>query len=144
MEIPVIVVDDEPTDRYIAKRVLRKSGLSEKVIEVESGDRFLELIDDQERLRRECGGCPPPTLVLLDINMPRVNGFDVLEGLKKRYSEGDQKPTCFVVMMFTSSGNPRDREQALRYEFVKDYVVKPLDPEQVERIATHFAVAEKG
>ncbi len=70
MKIPVTVVDDEQVDRYTVRRRLSRHGGFRDVVEVESGDRFLDV---------HCSGASDietdglPLLILMDINMPGRN-----------------------------------------------------------------------
>jgi two-component system, chemotaxis family, chemotaxis protein CheY len=127
MSIPVVIVDDEEMDRYIARRAIAGSGTDCRIIEFNAGDEFTELFDDDGAFQEKIGEVPPPVLVLLDINMPRMNGFEVLEKLKKQFKESKRDPGCFIVLMYSSSNHAKDRADALEYEFVRDYLVKPID-----------------
>lgn len=122
----VIVVDDSLDDRYLAQRVIRRACVAERIVEIEDGDELLPLLEDAERFRNECGEPPPPVLILLDINMPRRSGFEVLADLAERFASGGADPRRFVIMMFTSSQNAADRQRSLHWPFVKEYLVKPI------------------
>lgn len=128
----VIVVDDEKFDRYLVRRTLREVSPDMSLIEMQDGRQFLDFLgtsnfDDTREY-------PPETLILLDINMPRATGFEVLEQLKALRDEGHSSARCVVVMMFTSSENEEDKNRAFSYEFVKDYIVKPIDHGQLDRL----------
>ena len=128
-KIPVVIVDDEEADRYIVRRRLAKSEDFEQVIECTTGDEFLEQFFNGH------GGIDPssPLLVLMDINMPRMGGFETIEELQRRMAEG-RGPKSVVIMMFTSSDNENDRARADALSSVKGYVLKPLDDDAVEDI----------
>lgn len=64
----------------------------------------------------------PPLIVFLDVNMPKLNGFQFLEGFEKARAKHDL--SAVVVMMFSTSSSQEDKELALNYEYVKDYLVK--------------------
>lgn len=126
MTIPIVVVDDEEVDRYIVKRMVKNAGIDGEVIEFRAGDDFLEVITDERRRAEEIGLAPPPILVLLDINMPRMTGFEVLEAIRESLGADEVCPDYMVVLMFSSSSHAEDKKEAFSYAFVKDYIVKPI------------------
>ena len=136
--IPVVIIDDDKVDRYIVQRVIQESDIEAKVIEFKAGDEFLEVLSDSKKRAAEIGTAPPPILVLLDVNMPRMNGFEVLDSINRELGESD--PDYMVVMMFTSSNHAEDKAKAFSYSFVKDYIVKPLTHERLQDvIAKHYS-----
>lgn len=127
-KIPVVVVDDNEADRYIVRRVLSKAEDFDEVLEAECGNVFLEeFYDGTGKTFAE----DPPLLILMDVNMPGMNGFETVEELQRR-SEAGKGPRTVVVMMFTSSDNPDDRERASHLVAVKGYIQKPLDETDVQ------------
>ena len=129
-KISVIIVDDQDVDRYIVKRRLAKSDDFGEVMEAVTGDDFLEDFfngDGSKKVEHL------PLLVLMDINMPGRNGFETVEELQNRMAEG-RGPKSVVIMMFTTSDNPADRERAMQLDSVKGYIVKPLDDDGIQRI----------
>ncbi len=138
MTHPIAVVDDDEFDRYILRRILKEAGIDGTIVEFESGDEFLSVITDNERRAEKIGESPPPVFVFLDINMPRLNGFDVLAGIEACVQEGKCDPACLVIMMFSSSNHATDKANACSYSFVKDYIVKPLTKERALDLAETY------
>lgn len=134
-DIDVVVVDDNEFDRYIVKRKLAKVAGFGDVSEAVAGDRFLDSVEKGESL---CDRAPPPQLVLMDINMPRLNGFETVERLQDIVHAG-RGAASIVVMMFTSSNNPSDRQRAKSIPMIKGYICKPLDEDGIERILTIYS-----
>jgi two-component system, chemotaxis family, chemotaxis protein CheY len=134
MSIPVAIVDDEELDRYITARVIKASGADCKIIEFAAGDEFADVVASDDAFEQRVGHVPPPLLVFLDINMPRMNGFEVLERLKAAFIARRREPSCFVVMMYSSSSHAEDRAAAMDYEFVRGYVIKPLNKEVFRKL----------
>lgn len=112
---PIVMVDDEELDIEAALRGFRKSRLENEFMSFSDGPPFL---DKLERIRD--GNEPIPALVMLDINMPQMSGFDVLKKLR-----GDPMfKEIPVVTMLTSSTHDRDRKMALA-NGANDYQIKP-------------------
>ncbi|MEM7213544.1 MAG: response regulator [Pseudomonadota bacterium] len=123
-------MDDQDVDRYIVKRRLSRSEGFGEVMEAPTGDDFLKDFFNGDGSKKVAS---LPLLVLMDINMPGRNGFETVEELQKRMAEG-RGPESVVIMMFTTSDNPADRERALQLDSVKGYIVKPLDDDGIQRI----------
>jgi hypothetical protein len=138
MTIPIVVVDDDKVDRYITRRIVKEADVGGEVVEYKSGDEFLAAIGDAQRQAAEGGEPMAPMLVFLDINMPRMNGFEVLEAIKQELPETAKGDGCMVVMMFSSSNHAKDKAEALSYDFVKEYVVKPLTKERLQELVAKY------
>jgi len=70
----VIVIDDNMVNRTLAKTYLRRANIYSEILEAEDGDIGLQMIIEDEDIE----------IVLLDIYMPRMNGFEVLSSLKEK------------------------------------------------------------
>lgn len=112
MERPTIVylVDDDPDDRFLMCDSLTQMSPGVVIIEATDGYHFFELIENAQE---------PPTLVLLDVNMPRMNGLETLVKIKST------APLLSVpVVMYSTSGDPLLIKQA--YEAgVAAFITKP-------------------
>ena len=112
----VLIIDDSDADLLYTRIVMERSGVASDVVTLESARDALALLADATSA--------PFSLVLLDINMPGMNGFEFLQALQDQPCAREHAP---VVVMLTSSPDPADRAQALACPLVKGYVVKPLD-----------------
>lgn len=128
--IPVVIVDDGEADRYLVRRRLSKSGQFDELIEVTSGDRFLEEFfgDNAPVYTGET-----PLLILMDINMPGRDGFQTIEEAEVLIAEG-RGPANALVLMYTSSLNERDQERARQMTIVKGYLPKPMRNDSIDFI----------
>lgn len=130
MALMTVVVDDNDMDRYMARRYLSRNDAFGEILEAETGDSFLSTICEAGRLDAVE---PKPVLVLMDINMPGLDGFQTAERLQEMVASGSMTHSI-VVMMFTSSENPADKARADAIPIVKGYIVKPLSDESVDSI----------
>jgi two-component system alkaline phosphatase synthesis response regulator PhoP len=109
----ILVVDDDPDTRSMVKTILENSSF--KVAEAENGRIALEQI---EKLQ--------PSLILLDINMPEMNGYDVVIHLK-------QKPDTqnIPVIMLTAKSEPEDLIAGYKDYAAEYYITKPFTTRQL-------------
>lgn len=126
------VIDDDLIYQFAVKLNLKQLQLAESVQTFSNGDLarqfFLEHKDDPQSL---------PDVILLDINMPIMDGWDFLEWYK---SAKEQLSKQIPIIMVSSSIDWRDIEKAKSYEEVLDYMSKPLTDgnffEIIERIGS--------
>jgi CheY-like chemotaxis protein len=114
---PVVMVDDEPLDIDAARLGLQKSGLERAFLAFADGQPFLDYMADVK-----AGAAEVPFIVLLDVNMPRMTGMEVLVRLRSDPTFRDLP----VVSMLTSSTHDQDRESA-GISGANDYLIKPMD-----------------
>lgn len=114
---PILMVDDSEDDRYIAARCYRKSRLEREFVTLESGESLLGYLEEVL-----AGSAPMPAIVLLDVNMPALDGFQVLQRMRAR-SEFAEVP---VVVMLTHSDDPEDAAWSLE-QGANAYRTKPSD-----------------
>ena len=101
---PIIMVDDSAADRLIAKRCYDKSVLQNPFMTFSEGHEFLTHMDSV--LIHEA---PMPALVLLDLNMPKLDGFEVL-GFIRQHPEFTHAP---LIVMLTNTDNPKDLKRSM-------------------------------
>ena len=118
----VVVCDDDPADTFLSKLILERSGRFESVDTIDCADRLLE----------QLGADQAPSLILLDINMPRMSGFEFLEHFEAATSHGASNP---AIVVLTSSADLVDQQRADTFSSVVDYVTKPLTVERANHIA---------
>jgi CheY-like chemotaxis protein len=112
----IMVVDDDPVVHLIMRRTASKLPVSIELVEI------LQPVLGIERYRDF-----QPDVLLVDINMPQMSGWQFLETL------GATDETCRVYV-FSSSIDPLDREKAKSFTNVADYVTKPLSREGLARL----------
>ena len=121
----VLVIDDDFTSLFLARLTLEDMHIARKVTTWQSAEEGLQFLTDNclgDASQESC-----PDLILLDINMPVMNGFEFLEQLKNM---GQQKLISRVVVALTSSNSTQDREMMQAY-VVRHFLVKPITEEKV-------------
>jgi len=104
----ILIIDDSELNRLILTDLLRSSGF--EPLATESGILGLEIIENQ-----------PLDMILLDVLMPEMDGFETLERIRKKFS-----PTVLPVIMTTALNKSKDIVKALNFG-ANDYITKPID-----------------
>jgi CheY-like chemotaxis protein len=114
----ILLVEDNEDDAYLMTRALRTAEIDSPVHVVTDGEQAVNYLRGSGRFadRTEF---PLPGLVLLDLKLPRVSGFEVLEWIQKEPSLPQ-----LVVVVLSSSGETRDVNMAYRFG-ARSYLVKP-------------------
>lgn len=110
----ILIVDDDPANVELVARILRPEGYTDLVSTTEPR-QVLSLCEEA-----------PPDLVLLDLLMPDLDGFELLERLRSRLPLFDYLP----VLVLTSDGSREAKERALSGG-ARDFLIKPLSPFEV-------------
>jgi len=125
----ILLIDDDRATNFFNKHVVKRHGHFDKIFVVESGEQALEFLMDEANDK--------PSLILLDINMPAMNGWEFTEAFKE-LDESIKKD--IKLIMLTTSSNPDDYERSLENEMVDDYINKPLSPSILnDMIKVHFS-----
>ncbi|WP_324671334.1 response regulator [Hymenobacter sp. GOD-10R] len=128
----VMLVDDDTTTNYLNQRLLDRLGVAEQVLVAQDGQQALTLIT------RHCQPKTPacPALILLDLNMPGMNGFEFLAAYQQLAAT---QPMESVIVVLSSSLYPLDVQRTKEFA-VSGYLSKPLTAEKVQQILQqHFA-----
>lgn len=119
------VVDDDPDDVLFIRTAFSTSQPALALHVVTDSTTLIPLLDD-------C--CELPDLILLDLNMPRKNGFDILAELR-----GFPKFNQLPIVVLTTSSAPYDRDRCLALG-ANDFLTKPYQPQQFSQMARALCV----
>lgn len=121
----ILLVDDNPADNAFHKIVINKAEVTNHIQIVNNGKEAIDyIIKAGEQNQPE--SFPIPDIIYLDINMPKMNGFEFLEEYEKLENRLKSK---VVIIMLTTSLNPDDKERALATKEVTEFQNKPLTVE---------------
>lgn len=132
---PILLVEDNPVDLDLTLRAFKSRKLANPVEIARDGEEALAFI---EKWRN---GDPLPVVILLDLNLPKVNGLEVLEAIKKHPDF-----RIIPVVVLTTSSESRDVRTAYQLG-ANSYIVKPVDfdkfMEVAEQIELYWSVLNK-
>lgn len=128
----ILLVDDDQTTNFLNQLLLNKLAIADKLLTANDGAQALDLV------QQHCSADPHaacPALILLDVNMPGMNGIQFLEAYQ-RLPQAQQE--AIVIVMLTTSLHPRDLERVRQFN-VHGFLNKPLTAEKVhDLLRTHF------
>lgn len=119
-----LIIDDDPTGIFLTTRLLRREGQPADVI-----TSFVSPVEAVAFFRQQGPTDALPHVVLLDLNMPLLSGWDVLDALQPL--EAHLLGRCAVYVL-TSSLTPADAARARQYPLVVGFLHKPLDGAEIQ------------
>lgn len=123
---PLLIVEDSNEDFEAIQRFLRKSSVAIPVHRCVNGEQALAFLY-RTGIYSNCQEAPRPGLIVLDLNLPGIDGRQVLRQIKQ-----DSKLQAIPVVVFTTSNNPKDVQDCYQYG-VNKYIVKPIDFSQLKQ-----------
>jgi len=119
----ILLIEDDTVHAKLIERILKKSGCNNQLTIIRDGEKaFNYLLKPNENFSDEKFICPQ--LILMDINLPKVNGLEILRQIKQ-----SPKLQIIPVVMLTTSNNRTDLEKCYEYH-ANSYIIKPLDFEE--------------
>ncbi|HEY9220254.1 MAG TPA: response regulator [Lutibacter sp.] len=123
---PILLIEDNPIDLDLTLRAFASRKITNKIEIARDGEEALAF------LTRWDNGAPKPSVILLDLNLPKINGLEVLKILK----DHPEYKTIPVVILTTSSQSS-DMETAYLLG-VNSYIIKPVSFEKFMEVATQI------
>lgn len=122
----VMLIDDDDDDNFFHQMVLKEVDVANRIEVAESGLEALDYLKNGREI---------PELIFLDINMPKMNGWEFLYEYKKLDIHHKAK---VVIIMLTTSLNPADEEKANTIPEISGFRNKPLDNKMLKEIVHEF------
>ena len=118
--ITILVCDDDEDDRMLTQQALEDAHISNSVRFVEDGEQLLDYLYQRGAYAGEMGKAPRPGLILLDLNMPKIDGREALKKIK-----GD--PALKDIPVVVLSTSRLDEDIARSYQLgVNSFITKPV------------------
>jgi CheY-like chemotaxis protein len=128
--IDILIVDDSPAFNHLTRLTIQRADMQTRITEMSNGQRALSYLAESENC---------PDVILLDINMPVMDGFDFLDEYIRTHKCQDKTS----IYMLTSSSQDVDKVKVKSFNIVRDYFEKPLSAENLNKILADLR-AKKG
>ncbi len=123
---PILIVEDNPMDLDLTKRAFARQKIANPIQEARDGEEALAFLPRWE------AGAPLPAVILLDLNMPKVSGLDVLREIKAH-----TRFRSIPIVVLTTSAEDADVRAA--YDLgANSYIVKPVDFDKFLQVAAQI------
>lgn len=121
----ILIVDDDRIANFLSEKIISVMGIANTIQSVTNGKEALDVLnryhDDPLLL---------PNVIILDLNMPIMDGFQFIETFKELELAGKEK---ILIIVVTSSNNPGDIAKAAAFG-IKHYLTKPISLESIKSI----------
>ena len=127
----VILIDDSAIDNELHRRAIERSGLAGEIVSFTHADEALAYF--------RLPGALPLELLFIDINMPLMDGFELLDAAIAEFGETFEASSA---VMLSTSMDPYDQNRVDDYRVLRDYCVKPLTTERFTEIVARLDAAK--
>ena len=129
--LKILLIEDDAIEVMKFKRVLSNLRLNHSIVEANNGEEALKILNIKDQM---------PNIILLDLNMPKIDGIEFLSNLKKK-----DKLRHIPAVVLTTSNNIKDLKKC--YEIgIAGYILKPLKYEdyitKIESLLTYWSMNE--
>ena len=132
----ILLVDDDEATNFLNRKNIIKLGITEHIQAVLNGKEALDFLTTPGNYGGKTASFPKPQLIILDVNMPVMNGWEFLDEYEKL---GDEKKGEIIIVMISTSFNSNDEQLAKSFSSVSGYNRKPLSREEItDLIQTYF------
>ena len=131
----ILCVDDDPITLMLCKKVIEKTSFAQEIITAQNGEEALQYFKKIITEIKKGNVVDYPKLVLLDLNMPVMNGWEFLDAyLENKFQ--DIITTKFIVL--SSTIDPHDVNKSKNYQMVIDFMSKPITTEMLEVLKNKY------
>lgn len=127
----VLLVDDSISTNVYNTKLIEKTGIVNIVNKVINGIEALNYLNQGKSYKN----AKRPNIIFLDINMPKMDGFEFLEHYSKLPS---RKKADMIIVFLTTSNWTKDKVKALDKDIVFDFLEKPLKKEDLKRVCDYY------
>jgi CheY-like chemotaxis protein len=132
--VVILLVEDSPDDVFFFRRAIQKSAVPAVIHVATDGLEAMDYLLNKGRFA-DATAHPAPDIMFLDLKLPNVNGFEVLEWMRQQ-SASPRPP----VVVLTSSNQPADREQATELGALL-FLTKPPSGEQLRELLQKYPIS---
>ncbi len=124
-QVDILLIEDNPEEAELAIRSMKKSKVANTMVHIDDGAEALDYIFARGKYTGNKAG--HPRMILLDLNLPKVGGLEILKEVK-----GDERTKIIPVVVLTSSQEQRDVIESYKLG-VNSYIVKPVNFESFSK-----------
>jgi len=126
----ILLVDDNESTIFLHELIIKEAKIDTSILVAKNGAVALKILTNQDNHSSE-NKHTHPGIILLDINMPKMNGWEFLDEFKKLPKKQKDK---IIILMVTSSINDDDRKLAESISDITDFTCKPLEVSYLQNI----------
>jgi len=131
----ILLIDDDKSTNVYNAIVLEEAGVAENIRFAHNGVEALDYLKMNATFEKNGGRYIKPDLILLDLKMPDMNGYEFLEEFEKI---DENLTSSSVVIMLTTALNPRAKESLEKVRSVQGFWNKPLDISSVKKMVGEY------
>lgn len=130
--VTILLVEDDPGHAVLIGKNLRRAGIANEIVTVNDGQKAVDFLLKRDGYRNDTHS--DPLLILLDLNLPVLDGYQVLKIIKK-----DERTKRIPIVMLTTTDNPSEVTRC--YELgCNVYITKPVEYEAFSKAIQHLGL----